>query len=278
MKTTLKSFMVMLACIGLPARAMATVISYNDFSSTAGLTLGGSAVQQGGNIRLTSLSPTFQAGGVFSNTAVDINNFSASFTFQFSGNSTPFQADGMAFVIRNPGSLSLGSTGGYLGYGGTDKSNSIVNSVAIEFDNYQNPLDPAGDHIGIDTNGSVTSLVTAPVSSAFNGAGTWYAWVDYNGTTLSVSANNTGLKPGTAMLSKNIDIASTIGSSAAYVGFTAATGVWTQNQDLQSFHYNSDPVPEPSTLLLTGIGGVLIIGVSRKKVLFDKLGSISKNI
>jgi len=264
--------MVMLACIGLPARAMATVINYNDFSSTAGLTLGGSAVQDGSNIRLTSTAPTTQAGGVFSVTPVDYNKFSASFTFQFSGNADPFAADGMVFVIRDPGSSSLGSAGGSLGYGG------IGNSVGIEFDNFYNDaFDPAiGNHIGIDINGSVTSVVTAPVSPLSNGTGPWYAWVDYNGTTLSVSTNTTGVKPGTAMLSTVIDIASTIASPTAYVGFTGATGVWTQNQDLMSFHYNSEPVPEPSTLALTGIGVVLIAGVSRKKAWSDKLESLSE--
>ena len=151
-----------------------------------------------------------------------------------------------------------------MGYLNTPKS------VAVEFDTWYNSEnnDPAtkANHVGIDINGSVNSVAILEVSPQFNGSGKWYAWVDYSGGILSVSTNRTGIKPGTSMLSKAIDIPNIIGSSNALVGFTAATGTKYQNQDITAFQYdgNPAPVPEPSTYALMGIGGILAAAHLRK--------------
>jgi len=82
-------------------------------------------------------------------------------------------ADGMAFVIRGPGSAQGGESGREQGYGG------INNSIAIEFDTwwngeYEEKLGGAG-HIGINTRGHVAnnashkhSLASAPFESVRN--------------------------------------------------------------------------------------------------------------
>jgi hypothetical protein len=60
-------------------------------------------------------------------------------------------ADGLTFALQGECSAS-GGTGSSMGYGG------INNSIAVEFDNYQNSADnndPADDHIAIVSNGDV---------------------------------------------------------------------------------------------------------------------------
>ena len=100
----------------------------------------------------------------------------------------------------------------------------------------------------------------------FNGTGVWHAWVDYDGIILSVSANQSGVKPGTAMLSQNMDIQSIVGSQTALVGFTAATGSNTQTTKLLSFS-ESSPAPEPSTYVLMSVGAVIAVITARRKML-----------
>ena len=255
MKKKLLTSLALFASLGSYGNAMAVV----DLTTTD-LNLTGTAHNVGNVIRLTD-AVNWSLGTAFSTKAVNDSNFSAAFQYQFSGGSG--SADGIEFVIKNANSVS-GVNGGGMGYLGTP------NSVGIEFDTWYNsenndPVSKA-NHIGIDTNGSVNSIATLDVSPKFNGSGTWYAWVDYSGGMLSVSTNRTGIKPGAAMLTKAIDIPNIVGSSNALIGFTAATGAANQNQDISAFQYSSNPapVPEPSTYVLMGVGGVLAAARLRK--------------
>ncbi|WP_170181210.1 PEP-CTERM sorting domain-containing protein [Chlorobaculum thiosulfatiphilum] len=231
-----------------------------------------------GVLQLTdnSLSdPEYQIGSAYSTSPVGIETFNATFSFQYSGTYPAHgSADGIVFVIKNPASATSGGDGGGLGYGTITTGNGsyagIPNSVGIEFDNWYNPEvgDPSSNHIGINVNGSVVSQGTVDISPEFNGSGPWYAWVDYDGSLLSVSVNQTNLKPDSAMLSYNIgNIQSVIDSPAATVGFTGSTGWATQTQQVLSFDYNDPPraVPEPGTVTLLGIGGALVSIWTRRK-------------
>ena len=275
---TLFASIVLLASLGLSGNALAGTLlnlNYSDFSSTNGLTLLGTAQQVNGNaLQLTTNGVKNSAGGVFFNTPVGVSRFNAEFTFQFFNT---FGADGMAFVIKNAdswgtGAGGLGEYGGALGYGGG--TNGIQKSVGIEFDSSVNTKDPRyndidGNHIGIDTNGSMLSLVQSPVSTTFNidkGNGVWHAWVDYDGTVLTVSVDKNSVKPGTAMLSRNMDIQSIVGSSSGLMGFTAATGSNMQTTQLLSFR-ESAPNPEPSTSVLMSVGAVVAVIAARRKML-----------
>jgi len=106
-------------------------------------------------------------GAIFQNQTINLNN-SFDFTFNvFLGCNGQSGADGIVFVLTtNPN--GLGSTGGALGYGG----GSQPNSLAIEYDTWYNPSnnDPSQeyDHIGIESGGSVTHNVAAPVPALTN--------------------------------------------------------------------------------------------------------------
>lgn len=212
--------------------------SFNGTSITA-FQLNGEAALNVNRLRLTPAS-----GGVFGTawwknkvTLVDNRSFSAYFTFEIS-NSGGGGADGIVFAIQTQSS-GAGTAGGGIGYEG------ITPSVGIEFDTWNNgaPTDPNANHIGVNTNGSVTSLQTADVTSigTLDAGGVFHAWLDYNGPSdaleVRLSANST--RPASATLSRTIDLESIVGADV-FVGFTAATGgAWSQHE-IVSFYFNND--------------------------------------
>src|SRR5208282_307337 len=84
-----------LSCV---ASAAGQVINYPNFSSTAGLSLAGSATISSNTIQLTPAT-TNQAGAVWYTSPVDVQgSFTTTFSYTISGGSP---ADGFAFVIQN---------------------------------------------------------------------------------------------------------------------------------------------------------------------------------
>ena len=88
------------------------------FSSTAGLTLNGSAVANNDTRLQLTDGGLNQAGSVFSNIPIGIQAFTTSFEFQISGDA---QANGFTFCIQNIGANALGGEASGLGYGGITK-------------------------------------------------------------------------------------------------------------------------------------------------------------
>src|SRR5947209_13337029 len=87
--------MFALSLCALPAKGQG--FGFNDFSSTAGLTLLAPAAQSGNVLRLTPAT-TFQVGGAWFNNQQPISGgFTTTFTFQISstGATGPFPADGI---------------------------------------------------------------------------------------------------------------------------------------------------------------------------------------
>ena len=277
MKKQSIAFLMMFGCLGVTrlASAAENIMTLSGITPTSGSS---ASIVSGGILQLTNNSladPTYQIGSAYSTKTVNFSNFNAAFSFQFSGANTKYSstysADGIVFVIKNADSKASGGAGGGLGYGtiatGNGKSyTGIPNSIGIEFDNWQNyeVSDPNNNHIGINVNGSVNSLATANISPAFNGNGPWYAWVDYDGSNLSVSVSTTNSKPGTAMLSYEIgDLETYIGSPTGVIGFTGSTGLATQTQQVLSLNYVNNQigaVPEPGMLALFGTGGLMAFG------------------
>lgn len=259
----------------------AAVIDYTDFSSVAGLTLNGNAAQAGNVLRVTPAIDG-QSGSAFSTNTVSLASnasFSTYFQFRFTNPDTGFcdglgcGADGLVFTVQSVSS-SVGGAGGGIGYAG------IGNSVGVEFDTWNNGGgdNSSSNHIGIDVNGSVSSVVLAEVTEAdMNDGDVWNAWVDYNSVTglLEARLTRSATRPVAAILSHTLNLASILGATDAYVGFTSGTGASHANHDVLTWTLedsfapigggNTNGVPEPMSLALTGLGLALIPWVRRRR-------------
>lgn len=248
-------------------------IVYQDFNAPTGLTLNDAIVMDGA-LTLAS-SANDKRGSIFTTAQLSTAAFSTVFEFRISspgGTSDGIAAgaDGLAFVIQNTSATALGGTGEALGYGPRGGTPGIADSVAIEFDTFKNSWDPSSNHVGINTGGNLTSVAEAHVEAAFDSNVPWTAWVDYNGSVLEVRVSNDGNRPVSALLTHTIDIAATIGSANAHLGFTAATGSAFGNHQVLSWSYADSylpggftAVPEPGTWALLGLGGLMLLGVRR---------------
>jgi glucose/arabinose dehydrogenase len=227
--------------------AVLPTLNFGDFSTTTGLRLNGNAAQVGNVLRLTP-AQTMQAGSAFTATPVEFDgntSFQSRFRFNLSGGYGAVGGDGFTFMLQNSaaGASALGGYGGSLGYSpdGRPTTVPIDRSVAIEFDTYQNPTDPSGNHVAVTQNGNAAvQLVSANPDFDLNGGNPINAWVDYDAATdqLSVFLSESAIKPTAALLSYTIDLASIVGSSA-FVGFTAGTGGTINSQDIENWEFNT---------------------------------------
>lgn len=251
------------------AKLEAATVTFSDFSNTSGLVVNGNAAQAltaDGYVLRVAPTGAFQSGSFFSQTQLNAASFSTRFEFRLTNpggisDGTEAGADGFVFVVQ-PLSASIGGAGGGLGYQG------ISPSVGIEFDTFRNGWDPDSNHLGVDVNGSVSSVATAGVATRFDDGNAWFAWIDYDGSTLEVRANQTGVRPSLSLLSLNLDLPGIIGSNSAYVGFTAGTGNADENHDILNWTYHdSFTVPEPSTIVLAGLAatGLAVSALRRRR-------------
>jgi hypothetical protein len=216
-------------------------------------------------LQLTDGINFFQDSSVFTNTPADVRRFTTTFTFQMSGGTAPFGADGLAFVIQGNSPTALGFAGGGLG------SEGISNSIAITFRAFAGP--------GLFVNGQfVPSSTTELQENGFFVSGTdldpsginfnvgainsppdvYSATLSYDGTTLSESLTDVSTGK-TFSISYVVNIPSLVGGPTAFVGLTGADGGFTLNQQVQTWTFSSPtqnlaPLP-PSDLRVVDVSG-----------------------
>ena len=84
----------------------------------------------------------------------------------------------------------------------------------------------------------------------------------YNGKTLLENLQDE-ITNETYTKSYTVDIAALVGGDTAYVGFTGVLGGDYSTQTINSFAFG--PVPEPSALVLLGIGAISLLGYAWRR-------------
>lgn len=234
----------------LATSSSAVEVDYPDFSYTFGLELNGDAesvVDREESVLRIVPAKEGQGGTFFYNKQVTVSKFHTEFSFCISevggiSDGTEVGGDGFVFAIQ-PVSASFGGNGG----GGHLAFYDVSPSVGIEFDTYRNwnYADASTNHLGVDISGSTASRVAVDLAERFDNGKKWFAWIDYDGTTLEVRANQSGVRPDEPLLTHAIDIPEIIGSDTAYVGFTAATGGAYSNHDILSWRFEGKSIGDP---------------------------------
>lgn len=193
----------------------------------------------------------WQIGSTFYKNRLAVSKFATHFTFRINGMGgyqLGYGGDGFAFVIQSVSPSALGAGGPALGYGGQIESGisvgGIPNSIAVEFDTYQNKSfnDPQFPHVALDIEGDTVHNglpVVEILSPSFNNGNIWDAWIDYDGTTLEVRLSQTNTRPIEAIIKTRINIPKIINRRTAFIGFSGATGGYWQNQNILSWEYKS---------------------------------------
>ena len=253
------------------------IISFPNFAGACGgaLTCVGNTTDVGNVLRVTPAA-LGQSGAGYSPTAVQLGagaTFSTNFQFQFTNAGGIDPADGITFVLAQ-NATGLGVGGGGIGYQG------VPNSVAIEFDTFDNGEPGGSNHVGVDRNGALDDTPSASpygVSNCGFGGGLgcmsngdiWSVLIGYDGINLTVSAQD-GANAVQNLINTPIDIAGILGQTTAFVGFTSGTGAGFENHDILNWQLANDislvhPVPEPVTTSLLGVGLVGLGFVGRRR-------------
>jgi hypothetical protein len=217
---------------------------FHDFSDLSAFTLNGvtrdiaADKARGKALRLTN--KLRQSGSAFLTQLVSIDNdasFSTYIQFRITNpmgiSADGVQgADGIVFVVQTQAN-NVGGVGGGIGFRG------IQNSVGVEFDTWPNPRDINGNHVGIDINGSIDSVVAKPIETPMNNGELWHAWVDYNGQAdmLEVRISRNDSRPSTPLISHEVDLVEILGKTEVFVGFTSATGSAGNTHDIIAWNF-----------------------------------------
>jgi hypothetical protein len=215
--------------------------------SKSKLTYNGSATINGTKLELAN--SVNQAGSAFSQSSVDVSKFSSQFTMQFAPGAN--DGDGLTFTIQGVGPAALGSRGGALGYGPLTNGSGgarIINSVAIKFDLYNNSGEGTNS-TGLYTNGVVPtnagSIDLTPSGINLHSGDPILVNLTYDGTKLTVILTDTVTNK-TATQTYTVNIASFVGGSAAFVGFTGGTGGVGAAEDILSWTFSPAAAQAPA--------------------------------
>ena len=214
------------------ASAAYTIVAATGSGFASGeMVLHGSAALVGSTIRMTD-GGAAESAVAWTAKKVSVGTFTAAFTFQLPSST----ADGFTFAIQNDPKArwAMGGNSSELGYAG------ITKSVAIKFAMYSNSTKTAVSETGLLENGADPSTQSIDMSASkvsLHSGHILSVQLTYDGTTLKETV--TDLSTGAVFThSYTVNLASILGSSTAYVGFTGSTGAFTSVQNMLTWSYS----------------------------------------
>ena len=226
--------------------------NFSTFAGASGLTLNGNAVISGSALRLAA-NVGNQAGSAYLSNPVAIGpNSSINTRFVFRVHGTADGADGLTFVIQGNSAGAMGAMGAGLGYDG------IGRSVAVEVDNYAGAGDPNANHLGILSDGSVSShLATFIPGWDLENAASHTIWIEYDGPAnqfrVYAAQGVVSQRPAVPVMTATIDLPALVGGQA-WFGFTAATGGAFNNHDIENWDLTMNAFALPGQPVITSPG------------------------
>lgn len=236
----------------LEDRRMLSGFSFADFSDASDLNLlGAAAISEDNRLRLTPAVGN-RAGAAWYITEKQglIGGFTTTFQFQLNVDGPEDGSDGLAFALQNSDPSFLGGPGGGLGYDG------LPNSLAVEFDTWQNGefSDPSPSHISVHTAGTNANNVHESFSLGSFGTNPRIddtqihtARIEYLPGILSIFLDD--LNSPVLTVDVNLFELLSLDSGTGWVGFSAGTGGDSQTHDILNWEFGeSDEIVTPISI------------------------------
>ena len=217
----------------------------------------------GDRLRLTHSTSHLSGAAWHSNYVPVKNGFETTFSFSIlegnnnnaDENSLP-GGDGLAFVVQAESNDLVGVAGGSIGYGG------LYNSLAVEFDLFQNDQtqiinfhDPDGNHIAVQSNGPGKNIashiepyllgIEEDIPVIYPTGSVYYVKILYDDAEerLDIYMDTQGNFTAPVLTVSPINLSALLDlhqEEWAYVGFTAATGTTFEIHDILSWYFCPD--------------------------------------
>jgi hypothetical protein len=241
-------------------------IRFEDFASTAGLSLVGDASVYGKTLRLTPAKGDRSGAAWFREKQPVASGFETSFQFQLTRQGgLGHGADGFAFVIQNSGPEALGGRGSAGGFAVSDpvyrhREAAIPWSIAVFFDTYKNDeeKDPSANYVAFCTYGRPGDMRWPASRLAFTpnlpiqlkDRDVHTARIVFRPPVLSVFLDDSS----GAILESVVDLSIVLDpQGGAWVGFTASTGGGYENHDILDWSFMSADVSSSISVVSSNI-------------------------
>ena len=177
----------------------------------------------------------------------NLTDFATHFSLVIDSQNQLKYADGMAFFLAPNGSkFSKTDSGSNMGLYDPEQNSDENPFVAVEFDIYSNnPLEPPGEHVGIDINSMISVANVSWTSWSSNitvleGVST-EVWISYNSSSHNLSVVFTDFKYNVTVnqsLSYIVDLRKVLPEWVTF-GFSATTGTYAAIHTLKSWDFSS---------------------------------------